>query len=386
MLSPSFWQHTATLLSFSNLLVLSSAYYISPPSDSLISVKCAAEVGEIQYTRDAYWQGESFFDNFDFVTSEAYMQDPALNRPDPTNGFVNYQSKDTAVQMGLINTTDNGNPRWGVDTTNSYMPGKDWGRPSIRIESKRSWTHGLFVADIAHMPGSACGVWPAFWTLGSGPWPFNGEVDILEGINLGRNNQIVVHTSDNCTLTTPHGSSLAPIINNLDDASSPSINAGNCATNHSASGCRVPATTANNYGDAFNAQGGGIYAMQWTSDFLKVWFFPRGSIPPEVQAALDNGQATPDVSMFGLPEATFASGNGCEMDAHFKENRLIFDTTFCGDWASSAWPAKCPSVAGKKSRESCEIYVGAHPEEYEGAYWEINSITVFRESSGCGQV
>jgi hypothetical protein len=44
-----------------------------------------------------------------------------------------------------------------VDTTNTYVPGVDFGRPSIRIEGKKSYTHGLFIADIAHMPGPACG-------------------------------------------------------------------------------------------------------------------------------------------------------------------------------------------------------------------------------------
>ena len=65
-----------------------------------------------------------------------------------------------------------GNAKWGVETTKQY----DDGRPSIRLESKNSYTHGLFVADIQHMPDSICGVWPAFWTLGSGTWPYNGEI------------------------------------------------------------------------------------------------------------------------------------------------------------------------------------------------------------------
>jgi hypothetical protein len=35
------------------------------------------------------------------------------------------------------------------------------GRNSVRLVSKKSWTHGLFIADIAHMPGGICGTWPA---------------------------------------------------------------------------------------------------------------------------------------------------------------------------------------------------------------------------------
>ena len=27
--------------------------------------------------------------------------------------------------------------------------------------TQKSWTHGLIISDIAHMPGGICGVWPA---------------------------------------------------------------------------------------------------------------------------------------------------------------------------------------------------------------------------------
>lgn len=32
---------------------------------------------------------------------------------------------------------------------------------------------GVFIADIAHMPGGACGSWPAFWMFGPN-WPNSG--------------------------------------------------------------------------------------------------------------------------------------------------------------------------------------------------------------------
>jgi len=46
----------------------------------------------------------------------------------------------------------------GVDSVNIY--GTDGpGRPSVRLESKMTFTEGLFVIDLAHMP-IGCGVWP----------------------------------------------------------------------------------------------------------------------------------------------------------------------------------------------------------------------------------
>ncbi len=32
-------------------------------------------------------------------------------------------------------------------------------------------------------PAAGTGYWPAFWLLGSGPWPAHGEIDILEDVN-----------------------------------------------------------------------------------------------------------------------------------------------------------------------------------------------------------
>jgi hypothetical protein len=46
----------------------------------------------------------------------------------------------------------------GVDHTNIATGS---GRKSVRIESKKTYLHGLFIADMSHMPGGICGTWPA---------------------------------------------------------------------------------------------------------------------------------------------------------------------------------------------------------------------------------
>ena len=49
-------------------------------------------------------------------------------------------------------------------------------------------------------------------------------------------------------------------------------------------GCGVQTNKASNYGPALNSVGGGFYAMERTSDFIRVFFWARndGSVPAEV--------------------------------------------------------------------------------------------------------
>ena len=124
-----------------------------------------------EYKLDTEFSGSSFFDGFNFFSAA-----------DPTHGFTDYVSKGDAQSLGLISTGSSAIMR--VDNTTfypippseaSYSDVDGVGRKSVRIESQKSWTHGLIIADIKHMPTSAidgCGTWPAFWTLGSGQWPY----------------------------------------------------------------------------------------------------------------------------------------------------------------------------------------------------------------------
>lgn len=87
-----------------------------------------------------------------------------------SDALSSYKSHSEAQSLGLISTSGT-TAKWGVgsDVLNPD-DGNVRGRASVRLEGKTSYTKGLFVADIAHMPGNACGVWPSFWTLGSGTW------------------------------------------------------------------------------------------------------------------------------------------------------------------------------------------------------------------------
>ena len=42
---------------------------------------------------------------------------------------------------------------------NSTASGR--GRNSVRLSSKKAYTHGLVIVDLAHMPANTCGSWNA---------------------------------------------------------------------------------------------------------------------------------------------------------------------------------------------------------------------------------
>ena len=70
---------------------------------------------------------------------------------------MDYVDKDEARSGGLISSTDTA-VYIGVD----YLhPVSTRGRKSVRISTKNAYDQMLVVLDLQHMPGEACGSWPA---------------------------------------------------------------------------------------------------------------------------------------------------------------------------------------------------------------------------------
>ncbi|ETI29013.1 hypothetical protein G647_01466 [Cladophialophora carrionii CBS 160.54] len=350
MPSPSLFLGSSTTL-VSALLLLSSS---------------AAATSDAYYALDTDYSGRDFFDGFSFFTDA-----------DPTHGFVTYVDEATALADGLINTRG-GSAQIKVDSTHKYNGSAPYsgingvGRPSVRIESIDSWTHGLFIADIKHMPtttdSSGCGVWPAFWTLGSGTWPYNGEIDIIEGANNQANDLTSTHVAGSCVISQ-NPSEMTGTSNGNDCQY-------NVATGANAQGCGAFSKSSVSYGAGFNSNKGGVYAMEWKSDAIKVWFFPRGSIPSDISSG------NPEPSGWGLPDSIF-NGPGCDIDANFADNRFIFDTTFCGDFGDATWQGG--GCAAIESQSQCSVFVGDHPEQFTEAYWDVSYVRVYQSKPVTGR-
>ena len=297
-----------------------------------------------QYILQDDYSTTSFANMFDFYTGA-----------DPTAGYVTYVDQSTAETTGLF-STNNGSIYIGVDSTNVASGS---GRNSVRLTSTASYNHGLIVLDLAHMPGGQCGTWPAFWMLGP-DWPVNGELDIIEGVNSATENTMTLHTNAGCSITNTGSFSGSIATSNCD------VNAPNQATNQ---GCSIDTQNGATYGTGFNSQAGGVYATEWTSESISIWYFPRSAIPSDITSG------TPNPSGWGMALSSFSGA--CDLDAHVDNMQIVFDTTFCGDWAGNAFTtdATCSPLA-----TTCQDYVQNNPSAFAETYWSVNSLRVYQQS------
>jgi len=302
------------------------------------------------YTLQVKYSGATFFDGWDFFTAG-----------DPTHGTVDYVSEAVAKQNGLI--TAGTKVYIGSDHTNKVPKGAR-GRQSVKITTKQVFNYGLFIMDLDHMP-AGCGTWPAWWLVGPN-WPNNGEIDIIEGIDLNTAVGTSLHTSNGCSMANESASlftghwGMAP---GNKSATNCFINAPGQYNNQ---GCGITGAE-NSYGFPFNKAGGGVYVLEWNPEELRAWLFLRNAIPADITS----GNPNPDG--WGKPYALFQLGatSGCP-DNHFKDTTMIINLTFCGDYAGgNNFKAQCGNDG------NCADWVENHPEGFTEAYWSINYVAVY---------
>lgn len=323
--------------------------------------KAAPTYPSENYALVEQYQGTDFFNKFDYWSAA-----------DPTEGFVIYQLRANSVYENYTYASESA--AIIRSDTNSTPTGVN----SVRIQSTLNYTQGLFVADIAHMP-VGCGVWPAFWLSDTDNWPDNGEIDILEGVNANTHNQATLHSSASCTMKGVKRNETGTVLTK-------NCNSGTGTAN---SGCGVNDTTHGtlSYGTGFNDNGGGIYAMDWRSNGIRVWFFPRTALPADLQVLSDDPTSTavPTMADWGTATANFP-GTHCDIDSHFKNHKIIFDTTFCGTWAGAGSTWNASSCYDATTAPTCEKYMLASPADLQTAYWEVRSLNVYQYDSGSNTV
>jgi hypothetical protein len=296
------------------------------------------------------YSGAGFLDSFK----------PYINA-DPSHGLAKYTGLEEANASSMIGTISGGPADGSVYIGLDFSAKAPGGRRSVRLESKKAYGKHLMIADIHHMP-SVCGVWPALWFLGKDPWPQNGEIDYVESVNGDSSaNRMSLHTQNSLKIANHSMYMRGTLL------------ADDCAAQGSNVGCTVEdAQNATSAGSKFNDNGGGVFAGEFSSSGVQLWFFPRGSSIP---ADIVNGTPNPSYETWGLPNGMFMGDDSTDWSSYFRELKLIINTSLCGDWAGKIWASSptCASLA-----PTCEEYVASNPQAFKEAYWAIKRITMYQ--------
>ncbi|KAF9463730.1 concanavalin A-like lectin/glucanase domain-containing protein [Collybia nuda] len=292
------------------------------------------------------YAGATFFDGWDYWG----------DIDNTTWGNVTYLDRTNATTTRLTYVNDAGHAIVRVDNTTTILDAPLVHRESIRLTSKEAYGVGtVWIIDAVHIP-YGCSVWPSFWTLGVGEqeWPANGEIDIIEGINMMNHNQIALHSRPGCMQAanpTQSGQTLER----------------NCSLDR---GCIVAENKPNSFGRGFAEAGGGVYAVQMDISGVFVWFWSRPDIPEGIKSATSTSHM--DIATWGMPTASYPV-SGCNITDFFTPQKLVLLTTLCGSWAGipSLYSSTCPG--------SCinDNIIGPGSPKYDQAYWEVSYIRTY---------
>jgi len=297
------------------------------------------------YSLAQSYQGSNFFNGWNFSTV-----------PDPNYGYVTFQSQTNAQSQKLAYVNDGGNAIVKVDNTTVGQPADTtFGRNSVFMTSLAQIQLGsLVMFDALHMP-YGCSVWPAFYLLGNN-WPNNGEIDIIENVNLATSAQYSLHTLNGCK----HPGNADGQTGNVVSTDCWNVTNGN-------QGCIVRESQQNSFGQGFASIGGGGFATLFDKNGVKVWFFPRSSLPG------DWNSSSPNPDNWTTPSAYYPN-SACNISQFIGPQSIVIDIDICGAFAglSSVYNLNC---TGK-----C-VDVIKDPNTYNGAYFEIQFLKVFTQGS-----
>jgi hypothetical protein len=239
---------------------------------------------------------------------------------------VHYVPRETAAQYNLTYASASNTSVLKVDTTvgPSSTPDASTGRFSVRIESTNQYSVGsLFVFSILHTP-YGCGTWPALWLSDprSDVWPANGEIDVFEATNLGDSgNQASLHTTKGCDMGS------------VKRKMTGAAGQGDCYNGtNSNTGCGVTGAVST-YGEKYNDGGGGVMAVEWREEGIRMWTFGRDALPTGLNETTD---VAPDPSAWGEAWADFPNTD-CDITTHFKNQSIIANIDLCGDLTEAVW-------------------------------------------------
>ncbi|POW09848.1 hypothetical protein PSTT_06502, partial [Puccinia striiformis] len=330
---------------------------------SSISIGCSDHLipFNIMQTLCGDWAGAADVFNVNGVcpgNCSAAVKDPSVFKD---AYWVDYQAKEAAWKEGLVIVQPSSMDKnftsaiMKVDNYTFLEDGKN--RKSVRLTSKKSFKYGLVILDVMKMP-FGCSTWPAFWTVGES-WPQGGEIDIVEGVNMGTLNQMTLHSVPGCKVKDKMS----------ENASGKVIHTDCDATGAGNIGCGVTDPSSASLGKGFNDNGGGVFVMEWKESGISIWRFNRTEIPED----LAKGE-NPQPSKWSNPPISHWAQDDCNsLSQGFSKHKIVFDITLCGDWAGAAAVFNANGLCSG----SCSAAV-KDPAVFKDAYWEVASVKLYQ--------
>lgn len=139
----------------------------------------------------------------------------------------------------------------------------------------------------------------------------------------------------------------------------PDLNGMNFECNTSypdALGCainRVPLRSAPQWAD-----NPGVVAMEWTKEFIKVFFIPEAEIPSDLSSDVPRPDSWDGwlISYYPLgPSDRHYAGDCPNPGDAMQAQKLILNMNFCGDWAGKIWAdsPQCVNHVGPQHPQQC---------------------------------
>lgn len=321
-------------------------------------------------------KGWSYFTGRDITNGLVIYRQGNPDLTDPTGNFYGSTKDQLVIRLSNVPTT----APIHID--------------SIRIRSAELFNYGLFVIDLEQIPYGRY-IWSAFWLNGlikggsTDAWASSGEIDIIEGGwqkggGADELNTVSLHTVTGYRQTNMKDlgsgdcASCGGGVNCHDDpvhrtcGKNAIIGEGNLCP---FIGCGAFWPKAKNgYGEAFQKNGGGIYACNLNCDgTMKFWFIPSDNGGnrnyTKVKNIMSSNASLSTSVLDGLGVETLDL-NDKNTGKTFDNLQIIINTTVCGDAYSGGDRDTC---------NSDEVYDWMKDPKYvDNASWKINTINVYQ--------
>ncbi|KAM3547483.1 hypothetical protein ARSEF4850_010000 [Beauveria asiatica] len=307
----------------------------------------ADRAASLSYTLSKTYDASNFLEEFEFQTSGIR----------PGHDFSAYVRNETdAIKKGLV-SVQGGKIYLGVDSKNEVYSSES-GRATLRVQSKNSFKQGLVITS---------------GTLGTGQYPENGGINMYEGWNLYPVKKVRLFTGPENT-----NSCVEDRFHHLD---LPGANFCETIIGYDNDGfltqlCQFEYIQNKIWGSSE----GGIQALEWTSDAIKLYNWPIDAAPSNIKSS------NPDTSSWGTPSAQFTKP-GCDTQKAFSTQTLQFSLSFCQSLVQTLWSRTLadskggPTCRALTGEYFCDGYIRNKPEAFKNFYFEVEDIRIFDQDT-----